>query len=848
MPESGISQTLARERAERIGSVGYRLAVNVPEDAAAPVTGRVAVRFLLESASAQIVLDFAPAPNRSADRFVSSVETGGAPLEFHLANGHIVIPAGALEPGETTIEIGFRAGEPALTRGDALVYTLFVPDRAHAFFPCFDQPDLKAKLQLTLEVPAGWQALANGAEVRRTDTDEGSRIEFAETAPISTYLMAFAAGRFDVESANAGGRTIRMFHRERDRAAIDRNHGAALDSHAVSLDWLEHYTGIPYAFDKLDFALLPDFQFAGMEHPGAIFYRASHVLLDAVTTQAARLSRAHLIAHETAHMWFGNLVTMRWFDDVWLKEVFANFAAAKIVGLSFPAVDHDLAFFASHYPQAYDIDRTRGTHSIRQPLENLNGAADLYSAIIYRKAPIVMRQLERMLGPALFREGVREYLSRFAFGNAAWDELLAILDARTDSDLAAFGRAWIDEAGRPEIRSVVDSVESGLIGGLTLVQGGPGGDRSRRWPQTIEVVAGDVAGTESYSVDLSGTSARVAEIASLRPGFVLASGRGIAYGDVVLDETSRAFLVRNLPELGAPLLRAVGWVTLWEEMLEARIASTTILDAASRILTKEDNEQVAQLVLDRVDELVWRFLTGPERERSAPRLERVLRDALGKSASTSFKAALFSSYCRIASTRDGVAWFERLWRREASIPDLPLGESQETTITEVLALHAHGRSLDIVDAELARIADPERRARLSFLRPALSPDVSERERFFESLADPRNRRREPWVLDGLRFLNHPLRSADAVALIEPALERLVELRATGGIFFPRAWARAVLSGHSSAEAANEVDGFLDRCGSGYPAALRRLIHEASDPLFRAVALQSARLGRASETT
>ena len=240
-----------------------------------------------------------------------------------------------------------------------------------------------------------------------------------------------------------------MFHRETDAAKVARNRDAIFDLHAASLEWLERYTGIGYPLGKFDFLLVPSFQFGGMEHAGAIFYNASGLLLDPSATQNQKLGRASVIAHETAHMWFGDLVTMRWFNDVWMKEVFANFMAAKIVNPSFPEIDHELRFFLSHYPAAYDVDRTPGTNAIRQPLDNLAEAGTLYGAIIYQKSPIVMRQLEMILGESGFQAGLREYLRAHAFANATWSDLIHVLDARTPENLEAWSRVWVEEAGRP---------------------------------------------------------------------------------------------------------------------------------------------------------------------------------------------------------------------------------------------------------------------------------------------------------------------------------------------------------------------------------------------------------------
>ena len=259
-----------------------------------------------------------------------------------------------------------------------------------------------------------------------------------------------------------------MLHRETDAAKVARNREAIFDLHASALDWLERYTGIPYPFGKFDFLLVPSFQFGGMEHPGSIFYNASSLLLDPSATTNQKLGRASLIAHETAHMWFGDLVTMRWFDDVWMKEVFANFMAAKIVNPSFPEINHELRFLYAHYPAAYDVDRTAGTNAIRQRLDNLNEAGTLYGAIIYQKAPIVMRQLEMIVTPDGLRDGLREYLKQHAFANASWPDLIALLDRRTPEDLAAWSRAWVEEAGRPTI-----ATERTETGGVCLPPAGP---------------------------------------------------------------------------------------------------------------------------------------------------------------------------------------------------------------------------------------------------------------------------------------------------------------------------------------------------------------------------------------
>src|SRR3954464_2292132 len=516
-PELGISETLARERAARVSNLRYDLAFTVPSARSEAVSGRALIRFALSSAAEPLVLDYQPDKNG----FLRRVEVNGKETQVRQVNGHIIVAAAGLQAGENHVALEFNAGDVPLNRSDDFLYTIFVPARAHQAFPCFDQPDLKARWSLALDVPEGWQALGNGAEISRETIEGRTRVRFSGTQPVSTYLFAFAAGRFSIDRAERNGRTFRMFHRETDARKVARNREAIFDLHAGALAWLENYTGIPYPFGKFDFLLVPAFQFGGMEHPGAIFYNANGLLLDESATQDQMLGRASVIAHETAHMWFGDLVTMQWFSDVWMKEVFANHMAAKIVNPAFPSINHELRYLVDYYPSAYGVARAPGTNEMRQPLKNLSEAGTLYGAIIYQKAPIVMRQLETLVGSDNFRDGLREYLTKHSFGNATWPDLIAILDGRTPEDLAAWSHAWVEERGRPTIDTEL-SLSDGRITRLVRRQSDPYPARGLRWNQRIQVAVGSEEGTTLLPVQLNGARVEVKQAEGLRADFVLA--------------------------------------------------------------------------------------------------------------------------------------------------------------------------------------------------------------------------------------------------------------------------------------------------------------------------------------
>jgi len=836
-PDSGVPLDVATRRAAIVSGLRYDMTLSIPAELASPLTGTVTIRFDLKDASAPLVLDF----ETSRDH-VKSVEANGKPVAINYVNGHIVIPAGALTTGANAIRIAFNAGDASLNRSNDFLYTLFVPARARLAFPVFDQPDLKGRWTLTLEHPAKWQSAANGAELSRVPADvptarapDGAQrviVTFAQTEPLPTYLVAFIAGDFKVETAERNGRTFRMFHRETDAAKVARNRDAIFDLHARALEFLERYTTIPYAFGKFDFVAIPAFQFGGMEHAGKILYNASGLMLDESATQNQLLGRASVISHETAHMWFGDLVTMRWFNDVWMKEVFANFMAAKIVNPSFPNVNHDLRFLLSNYPSAYEVDRTPGANPIRQVLDNLNEAGSMYGAIIYQKAPIVMRHLEALLGEDNFRDGLREYLKAHAFGNATWSDLINVLDARTPMDLQQWSKVWVDQPGRPSIETILET-KNGTVTRLAFRQRDPW-NRNVIWPQQLRVAIGGHAPQQMLIVEMTGREVDVPKAAGMpAPRYVLPTGGGWAYGDFVLDKTTREYLMTNLPDIADTLTRGAAWVTLWDALLDGQVQPDAFLDLALRALPRETDEQLTSRVLGYASNTWWRFLDQPQRMTRAARFESLLREGLTQAGTPSQKASWFGTLRNIALTPGTVAWLRQVWEKKDTVTGLPLAEADYTSLALELAVRQVDGWSDILKTQLARIENPDRRGRFQFVMPALSADPAEREKWFLSLRDVNNRRREPWVLEGLNYLHHPLRADAAKTYVQPSLEMLWEIQKTGDIFFPKRWLDVTLGGHQTKDVADTVRAFLKNLPANYPERLRNITLQSADELYRA---------------
>lgn len=822
--ETGVAWELAQHRARTLSDISYDIDLSIPEGLEDGIEGRTTIGFHLDDPEGHpLVVDFTEPEAR-----VSSVRLNGTEVAWEPVNDHVVVPGDALSQGSNRLELTYTAGDDALNRNEEFLYTLFVPDRAHFSLPVFDQPNLKASVRWTLRIPASWEGVANGALEDASVTDDGRVLTFRPTEPIPTYLFAFAAGLFEVEEAEVAGRPMRMYHRETDTAKVARNRDAIFELHGQALSWLEDYTGIGYPFEKFDFVLIPSFQYGGMEHPGGILYNASGLMLDETATQGQILGRASVIAHETAHMWFGNLVTMDWFDDVWMKEVFANFMAAKIVHPSFPEIDHDLRFVMAHHPSAYGVDRTPGANPIRQELDNLREAGTLYGAIIYQKAPIVMRQLEARVGEASFREGMRAYLAAHAYGNATWPDLIAVLDDLSPEDLRTWSQVWVEEPDRPTIRVTREGAD------LVLTQSDPA-DRGRVWPQTLQLRLGRAAADTLVTVEMGAEPTRISGVVDDGLRYVLPNGSGVEYGLFLLDDASLAHLVEHLPEVESGLARGAAWVTLWDQVLEGRVTPERFLDLAVTALPVESDELILSRVLGYAGSAFWDLLPPDARAARTGALEAVLWEEVVGDRPATARSAFFSTWRGVATTPAAVARMRRLWAGDEELPGLPLSENDETALASGLALRGVEGWSELLDAQEERITNPDRKARFQFVRPSLDADPAVRAAFFQSLADPANRAREPWVLSGLGNLHHPLRGDTSLPFIRPALDMIEEIQRTGDIFFPGRWLDVTLGGHGEVEAAETVRAFLDE-RPDLPPRLRAKVLQSADGVWRAAAI------------
>jgi puromycin-sensitive aminopeptidase len=362
-----------------------------------------------------------------------------------------------ISPGKVTLCIAYhgtfqkrlRGLYAAQAAGQPYIFTQLEAADARRFFPCFDEPDFKANFTFSVTARSDLTVISNNA-LRRADrnTNGTTTSHFKTTPKLSTYLAALAVGELEGSRERLVGKVpIRVWHVP-GKAALT---GFALEAAAQSLHRLEKYFGIPYPYEKLDLVAVPDFEAGAMENVGAVFFRETLLLVDPKTISLAEKKRvAEVIAHELAHMWFGNLVTMKWWDDLWLNEAFATWMAFRIVDEWKPEW-RMWNNFEPHRSTALALDALSNTHPIYAPVENAAQATENFDAITYEKGASVVRMLEQYLGARAFRAGVQAYIRKHREGNAVAADLWKALEKASGEPVAQIAKAWIEQPGFPLI-------------------------------------------------------------------------------------------------------------------------------------------------------------------------------------------------------------------------------------------------------------------------------------------------------------------------------------------------------------------------------------------------------------
>jgi aminopeptidase N len=835
-PPEGIPRELARQRAQQVSDVRYHLTFQLaPHTLSA--SGQEELKFRL-NAPAPLLLDF-------REGTVSNLKINAKAAEATIVNGHIALAADLLQAGENTVAMDFTApiatAGKAITRfedkddGSEYIYTLFVPMDADMAFPCFDQPDLKARFTLEVAAPGTWTVVANSPPTGVASYGSTDVTRFAETRPISTYLFAFAAGPFRRihDAAGLPGLYVRQ-------SKLKRAEEEAAEVQQITADgikYLSDYFQQPFPFPKYDLVMIPGFAYGGMEQAGATFLREESILFRTAPTHSDRLSRDILLLHETTHQWFGDLVTMRWFDDLWLKEGFAQYMAYHALADLMPNENVWKRFYQAIKPAAYGIDSTQGTTPIYQDIANLKDAKSAYGAIVYSKAPGVLKQLAFVLGEDAFRDGLRLYLKEHAYANAEWADLVGALENVSGKSLSEWANAYIKGRGMPQVDVVQvfcdrpDKIQSLVLRQHdVLSEGGV-------WPIATQVILGykdSPAVRLKVQFDTEQVDIGRQAHGNVCPAYVFANDSDYAYGRFLLDVRSRKFVMAALGGIHDVFERTLLWGSLWDSVREAELDPRDYIELALRFVPAETDEALAQNIIGRMTTALHRYVSPQLRSALATKAEALAYERMLHSQDQDMRIVWFRALRGFAETPVGLSHLKDLLSGKLVVPGVDLRPLDRWNMTTTLVALKDPEGDAILKAEQQRDRSGDG-VKYAYVAAAAHPDVAVKKQYFDDYLHESSRP-EDWVEQSLGAFNHWSQSSLTLPYLRPALEALPQVKRQRKIFFLLGWLNAFVEGQQSEEAQAQVREFLSK--ATLDPDIRLKVLEVSDELDRTVKIRA----------
>jgi aminopeptidase N len=834
-----------------ISNLRYRYDVTL-EKRAARMPGHAVIQFDAATKSVTpLVIDFRDIDTKGAitagniKNLKVNNQTEGAALQ----GGHIIVPARYLKSGANEIQLDFDSGiaeaNHAITRyldtedQSEYIYTLFVPMDAHLAFPLFDQPDLKARFTLAVTAPADWTVLSNGVETVTPAGEGRNRTSFGETRPISSYLFAFTAGPWaKLEGPPArpaagalaqANPAMRLFVRKSQLARAKDEWPEISQRTRQGLAHLTEFFAQPFPFPRYDQILIPGFAYGGMEHAGSTFLNEDSMLFRSVPTANDHNRRSETVLHELAHQWFGDLVTMRWFDDLWLKEGFAQYMAYQTLSTLQPPDDVWKRFYNSIKRNAYAIDDTHGTTPIYQQITNLKDAKSAYGAIVYSKAPSLLKLLSYKIGENNFRDGVRIFLKEHAYANATWSDLIGAFSRASKTSLDKWADAWVQQPGMPQIE--IDwACAAGKVSKLNINQHDVLGG-NHLWPMSGQLL---LAGAPiAWSIE--GPSASVpAASGKTCPQYLFANDRDYAYGEFLLDDKSLGGVRAAAPVTRDAFQRALLWGALWDSVREARMPPQDFLALAMRSLPGEKDPELALALTGRARTTFSKYLTQPQRSAVGPRFEELLAEGMRNADTVDLRINSLRAFIDVAESEGARQQLKDLLAGKTSIPGVPLRQRDRWNIVATLVAAGDTDAEKLLAAERAADKTSDS-ARYAWGAGAGRPQAENKRRYFSDYT-ANSEVSEDWITTSLSSFNHWNESNLTLAYLEPALSALPQMKRTKKIFFVLNWLGSFVGGQSSPEALVIVNRFLD--SGDLDPDLRLKVLEVKDDLDRAVRIQS----------
>lgn len=742
--QSILTREDAQLRSAKISNVKYDLTVRLNETAT--YAGEQNISFTLSDASADIRVDFFKGDIKKITVNDQNVNVLKTPTFFWL-------PQAALKAGTNLVRISYTT--EMQTNGTGLhrfqdpedknifLYTQFEAFDAHKFMPCFDQPDLKATLQLQVEAPKTWTVVSTARENSVEELENGNKLwDFPETAPISTYLFSLHAGPFKVWKDSFGKIPLRLLARPSLAKYIPVKLWFSLTK--KGLGFYNSYFAYPYPFKKYDQLIVPELNAGAMENVGAVTF-SERLARRGKITRDDELSLADVILHEMAHMWFGDLVTMRWWNDLWLNESFATYMSSLAIAKS-TKYNEVWKNFLHVKLWAYDQDQLSTTHPIESHVKDTMEAFASFDGITYGKGASVLKQMNHWLTPQVFQKGVQAYMKNYAFQNAELKNFIGSLQQFSDTDFVSWSNAWLKQAGVDTLHSSFTCKDGKLESiGLQVTPQIPGEFR----PQRIKIALykknkQSLQLLRSEEIKLTQALQKL-EWKGACPDLVYPNLDDQAYIKVVLDAKSVETAKSSLSIMQDPLMRMMLWANFWQMVRDQDLSLADYAEIAEHHLEKENDLTILHMVM--------RSVTGPllsywpmkpeilNQKRGAfiKKLEGITWSRMEKSKAGSDEQSFwFDNFVSVAETPQSLSTITQLLEGSLAAPKgFTIDQDRRWTILNRLCRKGSAQCSTLVEREKKRDGS-DRGQKSALAAEAIRPDLAVKENFYRQVVEDKN--------------------------------------------------------------------------------------------------------------
>jgi aminopeptidase N len=732
-----------------------------------------------------------------------------------------------------------RSVDPA----DGEVYLYSQGETAHIrnMFACFDQPSLKATFTLTVTTPGHWQAVSNNPVESKVAKGELVEWTFKTTPRIPTYLDALIAGPYSsVHDVYKGEKEIPLgiYCRKSMMQYLDPEDIFLITKQGF--EYFEKVFGLAYPFEKYDQIAVVDFNFGAMENAGAVTFREDVLVFRSHMPEKAYLSRANTILHEMAHMWFGDMVTMFWWDDLWLNESFAEWSSYLALSESTRFKGAWTEFNSARKNWAYRQDQLSSTHPIIADMVDMEAVNANFDGITYAKGASVLHQLVAHVGRPQFIAGLQKYFAKHAWGNTTLNDLLVELEASSSRKLDTWVHTWLQTAGvntlRPQLEIDGDTYTSVVISQeVPLV---PAGSKELR-PHRLAVGLYDISGDslnlrKSVELDVVGASTVVTELAGEKVAdLLLINDRDLSYAKLRFDDRSIATLKKYLGRLNDPLARALSWAAIWDMHRDAQISSADFIEIALSGLAGENDDAIVNIVIGQLGTSVEGYASDANRDKYRERLAAGFWNLMQSSAPASDLQLLYSrAFAANAHTPEQIKNVRGILNGD--IKGLKVDTDRRWDF--LIALTERGATTQAeLDAELA--SDNTTSGNLLFeTAKAATPNAEAKAYAFNTVMhqDAQTSVRSALVAGFQRPIQRHLLTPFVDLYFENLLSEWESKSYEGAAKFVIGMYPSWIISQSTLDKTNA---WLNGVGSDAPAVLRKLVKESQDGIIRALKVQ-----------